>query len=187
MTTNQIIGLQGRSQSYWKQQQQHSDRTQQRHSLLPVCSNSLAKRQKLEELTSLLNRGVVKTAEKQGKKLMESTEKVVATLSRKQHGICQQNTHSSVGCSWKAFAKGCEVCFFVTMTQLGDDGSSRSRPPLFFKDQGTTERGTGSDGVIPEINWPFVTAVSRRLCLLEAGGAEVRRSCCLCLFAVVSW
>jgi len=42
----------------------NSDGTQQSHSLLPVCSNSLAERRMLKEQTSLLEGGVVKTAEK---------------------------------------------------------------------------------------------------------------------------
>lgn len=59
------------------------------------------------------------------------------------------------------------------MAQLGEDGSSRGRPPLFFKQQGTPECDTGFDGVIPGVNWPSVTAVSCRLCLPEL----VRTSC----------
>lgn len=63
MTTNQKHLVTGK-ESELLEATTTSDGTQQRHSLLPVCSNSLAKRQKLEEMTSLSDRGVVKTAEK---------------------------------------------------------------------------------------------------------------------------
>jgi len=72
------------------------------------------------------------------------------------------------------------------MTQLGEDGSSSSRLPLFFKWQGTPERGISFDGVIPAISQPFITAVSCGLCLPEAWGAEVRTSCSIFVYLQMS-
>ena len=67
MTTNQkhlVTGKESELLEAITTTKKKSDGTQQRHSLLPVCSNSLAKRQKLKEWTSLLDRRVVKTAQK---------------------------------------------------------------------------------------------------------------------------
>lgn len=79
-----------------------------------------------------------------------------------------------VGCSWKAFTKGYEVCFFGAMTWLGEDSSSNTAD---HHSSLNSKSSIGFDGVF---NWPFVTTVSCRL------HKEVRTGCSLFVYLQTS-